>query len=621
MKNTMTSKKTIALTIKTGIILMILIISGISYQMASIPKRSLNQRIGINQNSVPDGPKYQYVGAMKCASECHNNEKMGFQFNSWKVSAHSNAFKNLSSRRAKIYARKANITGNLLESPVCLKCHITAGNLDSTYLASTYKKEEGVTCEACHKHDYETKTYLPAEADCQKCHNNSLHKVPDFNFKSDCEKIAHYRPDSTKKIPDVPLTRESNIQGKFGPVLNICSGVNIHFTKGHEKDLDMIASAGFKFIRMDLIWEETENIKGTYNWTDYDELTANLNKRGMRAIYILDYSNSLYEDSVKFKDTLTGAEFKDIASPQHPESIDAFARWAAAAASHFKDNNVIWEIWNEPNVSYWRPVPDVNQYIALALAACKAVKSVAPNSVIIAPGASQVPLPFLETFITSGVLEYLDGISVHPYRDYSLSPENASSDYQKVRDLIVLHKPAGKKEIPVISSEWGYSSATNGLPVETQAEYIVRMQLSNLLNGIPLSIWYDWKNDGNSRTDFEHNCGTVTSDLKPKPAYTAIRTMNKQLDGFSFLRRIDLKKDNDYVLLFRNEIGNYMISAWSMDQDHSVLIDNIISNVKGATAIDGKGNVLKLKTENGKLVLDLKELPHYVSLPEGIRLD
>jgi polysaccharide biosynthesis protein PslG len=603
MKNTMTNKKIIALSIKTGFILMILIISGISYQMVVIP------------NSVPDGPRYQYVGAKKCASECHNNEKMGYQYNTWRVSPHSNAFIDLSSGRAKVYARKANIAGNLPESPACLKCHSSAGNLDSTYLTVTYRVEEGVTCEACHKHEYETKTYLPSEADCLKCHNSSMHKVRDFNFKSDCEKIAHSRPDSTKKIADIPEYPESDVQGKFGPVGKVCSGVNIHFTKGHEKDLDMIATAGFRFIRMDLIWEETENIKGTYDWTSYDELTANLNKRGLRAIYILDYSNSLYEDTVKFKDTLTGLEYKDIASPQHPESIAAFARWAEAAAIHFKDNKVIWEIWNEPNVSYWRPVADVKQYIALALAACKAVKSAVPNSVIIAPGTSQVPLPFLEPFLASDVLEYLDGVSVHPYRDYSLSPENASSDYRKVRDIIARHTPAGKKEIPVISSEWGYSSATNGLSVETQAEYIVRMQLSNLLNAIPLSIWYDWKNDGISPTDFEHNCGTVTYDLIPKPAYTAIQTMNKQLDSFSFVRRIDLKNDNDYALLFKNENGNYRITAWSTDQSHSVLIDNSLQNVKGATAIDGEGNVVNLKTDNGKLVLDLKKMPQYVSLP------
>ena len=179
---------------------MILIISGISFQMISIPKSSLIPLSESEPQSLPDGPKYQYLGAKKCASECHNNEKMGFQYNIWKISYHSNAFKDLGSRRARIYAKKAHIAGNLTESDVCLKCHSSAGNLDSTYLTPTYTKEEGVTCEACHKHDYETKTYLPGEADCQKCHNNSVHKVPEFNFKADCEKIAHSRPDSTRKI-------------------------------------------------------------------------------------------------------------------------------------------------------------------------------------------------------------------------------------------------------------------------------------------------------------------------------------------------------------------------------------------------------------------------------------
>jgi polysaccharide biosynthesis protein PslG len=43
-----------------------------------------------------------------------------------------------------------------------------------------------------------------------------------------------------------------------------------------------------------------------------------------------------------------------------------------------------------------------------------------------------------------------------------------------------------------------------------------------LLNGIPLSIWYDWKNDGRDPDDGEQNFGTVTDDLQPKPAYAGI---------------------------------------------------------------------------------------------------
>src|SRR5512135_2690713 len=75
-------------------------------------------------------------------------------------------------------------------------------------------------------------------------------------------------------------------------------GVNIHFVTGHEKDLDLIAAAGFKFIRMDFGWESIEKVKGSYDWAGYDQLLGNLEKRGLKAVFILDYSNPLYEEMV-----------------------------------------------------------------------------------------------------------------------------------------------------------------------------------------------------------------------------------------------------------------------------------------------------------------------------------
>src|SRR6185369_8980216 len=75
-------------------------------------------------------------------------------------------------------------------------------------------------------------------------------------------------------------------------------GVNIHFVRGHEKDLDLIAAAGFRFIRMDFGWSGIEKKKGEYDWSGYAELLANLDRRGIRAVLILDYSNPLYEQEV-----------------------------------------------------------------------------------------------------------------------------------------------------------------------------------------------------------------------------------------------------------------------------------------------------------------------------------
>src|SRR5215472_12348103 len=119
-------------------------------------------------------------------------------------------------------------------------------------------------------------------------------------------------------------------------------GLNIHFTTGHERDLDLISAAGFRFIRMDFGWAGIERQKGQYDWSEYEELLANLDRRGIRAVLILDYSNPLYEEQVTSTNPLTHQSHQTTASPQNPESVAAFASWAAAAARHFHGRHVLW---------------------------------------------------------------------------------------------------------------------------------------------------------------------------------------------------------------------------------------------------------------------------------------
>jgi beta-xylosidase len=412
----------------------------------------------------------------------------------------------------------------------------------------------------------------------------------------------------------------SDCSTRFGADGQIYAGVNIHFVTGHKKDLDMIAAAGFKLIRMDFVWENIEKSEGIYDWTDYDELIENLKRRGLRPIFILDYSNPLYEDTVEFFHQDSGVPGQGISAPEHDDSRTAFVKWSTAAAEHFQGFDVIWEIWNEPNVShFWKPGPDVQKYNALALATAKAIKQKVPGATLIGPATSKIPLSFLESFLSSGIIEFLDGVSVHPYRDYSKAPETASEDYRKLRVLIGRYATIGKENLPIISSEWGYASATKGISLAKQAEYIVRMQLSNLLDGIPLSIWYDWKNDGENPDNFEHNCGTVDFHLNPKPAYFAIRTLNQQLEGYKLSRRIRLENENDFLLLFQDESGNSRISAWTTDKPHKVLLKELSFYGENITALDGYGNPIHAIFESNKLKLDLNGLPQYLDIPGEIR--
>lgn len=148
---------------------------------------------------MQDSSKYHYVGIEKCASVCHNNEEMGFQYDIMKNGPHSQAYKILTSKKAMHYAKNAKVKVDPQESTVCLKCHVTGGGLDSSFFTVTYKQDDGVTCEACHKGPYIAKTFLPTETDCLNCHNNSFHKISDFDFKDRSAKIAHPRPKAALK--------------------------------------------------------------------------------------------------------------------------------------------------------------------------------------------------------------------------------------------------------------------------------------------------------------------------------------------------------------------------------------------------------------------------------------
>ncbi len=265
------------------------------------------------------------------------------------------------------------------------------------------------------------------------------------------------------------------------------------------------------------------------------------------------------------------------------------------------------------------PRPDARQYTALAVATAKAIRQAEPRATIIGPASAGFPWEFLETFLQSGVLQYLDAVSVHPYREPHSPPETAAGDYQKLRTLIERYAPRAKAgKIPILSGEWGYSTWNHGVSLETQAAFAARQQLSNLLNGVPLSIWYDWKNDGADPNENEHNFGTVLPDLTPKPTYVAIQTLTRELSGYRIVRRVALPSDRDYVLLCSNKAGARKLAAWTLGEPHQASLEVKLRREKRVTAVSGNGESLTPKLDSGHLWLELTSAPQYVTLGRAV---
>jgi hypothetical protein len=352
-------------------------------------------------------------------------------------------------------------------------------------------------------------------------------------------------------------------------------GINIHFTKGKSGELDEMEAAGIRWIRTDLNWAGTERAKGVYNFSVFDGLLKDLEAHHIAAWFILDYGNPLYD--------------KD--SPHTDEDRTAFAAWAAAAVTHFAGHGIVWEMWNEPNIGFWKPKPNVDDYAKLARATGKAVHAADPSAVFVGPGCSQIDMKFLEACFKAGCLDDWSAVSVHPYRQSG--PERAVAEYDGLRKLIATY--AHGRSVPILSGEWGYSVAWKNFDDDRQADYLARQWLVNQWQQIPISIWYDWRDDGPDPKEAEHHFGIVrhAPTTRPgvpydaKPAYAAAKTLTTVLNGYVCLGRVKTDRPDDYVLLFADG-DKKILAVWTAAKTPQLIRIGATTGSFTATSMTGK---------------------------------
>ncbi len=417
------------------------------------------------------------------------------------------------------------------------------------------------------------------------------------------------------------------------PVIPDGLGYNIHFTDARPGEMEMIADSGATIIRMDFGWAHTEKEKEKYDFSAFERLTDALEKHGMRPLYILDYSNKFYDEGL---------------SPYTEEGRKAFGKWAATAAVHFKGRKILWEMYNEPNIGFWKPKPNPDDYIKLALEVGKTLREAAPDELYIGPATSQIDMDFLEKCFKAGLLEYWDAVSVHPYR-HGKGPETVVAEYAKLRYMIDKYAPQRapsaaernsgvapvKKHIPILSAEWGYSSIWEYSDETMQGKLLPRQWMTNLACDVPVSIWYDWHDDGTDPKEKEHHFGTVNFPYKkdqkpvydPKPAYIAAKTFNETFKGFQYNKRIWTGDDEVFVFVFNRSpqrkqgtvresladaSGSVKLAAWTTSKEPKTIT---IPSVPGKfAAVSYLGEKLPdLTADKDGLKLTVSDGPIYLT--------
>jgi hypothetical protein len=330
-----------------------------------------------------------------------------------------------------------------------------------------------------------------------------------------------------------------------------------------EQALQMIADAGFRWIRQEFPWEDIEiHGKGDFEdrrhephrsaWEKYDHIVGTAERYGLQVVPRL--SNP---------PPWTRALTNTIGTYAPPDDLADWGDYVYAVVARYLGRVRYYQLWNEPNIyPEWgeQPVDPVG-YTRLLCEGYRRAKEADPEAVIIsgalAPTVSFHPGPgpalgvsdfvFLQRMYDAGAADCFDILAVNDYMlwsgptDRRMRPLNINfSRPVYIRDIMVANGDAAK---PIWISEMNSSAVPNDPAIvdlgaygqvtpEQQARYAV-LAYQRAIEEWPwvgvVNFWFFKRASDAERNQAMYYFRMVEPDFTPMPVYDAMREYTASL--------------------------------------------------------------------------------------------
>ena len=177
-----------------------------------------------------------------------------------------------------------------------------------------------------------------------------------------------------------------------------------------EAEFEKMRAAGIGWVRSDFLWQDIEPQKGVYRFERFDELMKSARKYGIRVLPILCYDNPRVYPGYAW---------------QHPEE---WGRFVQEVVKRYRRELSVVEIWNEPNIPFWKPKPDATQYAEFLKLSYGRVKAVAPEIRVAMGGTAGMDTNFYAGIYAAGGVNFMDIVNIHPY-SHPYAPEQRLVPY------------------------------------------------------------------------------------------------------------------------------------------------------------------------------------------------
>ncbi len=321
--------------------------------------------------------------------------------------------------------------------------------------------------------------------------------------------------------------------------------------------------------------------------------------------------------------------------PTSDAEIQKFAEYAGKLAANTDAEYI--ELFNELNLA--GDSMTTADYAKVLMATAEKIHPVKKTMAMVTARAGAQAQEWIKGVLDAIVeaggqpVDYIDSVSVHPYKLYNLSPEtgkipdkgeNDGTLHEQVADVRALMNRYGLEECPIFASEIGWTSTPvwsgwaqvdDRVTEYEQAEYTIRASV--LLHEDLECMYWHTMNDKLGADVYEEHFGIVDKraaveiPFEAKPAFIALAQFNSLLANAK--RTSETENNGCYDAVF-NKNGKTVHVLWT-DSGNKPYEFNAVSKV--LKLYDMYGNESIVTSEDGKYNMQLSTSPIYAEILDG----
>ncbi|MFZ0553546.1 MAG: hypothetical protein WAU49_02230 [Steroidobacteraceae bacterium] len=308
-----------------------------------------------------------------------------------------------------------------------------------------------------------------------------------------------------------------------------------------------------------------------YNFTYVDQIYDGLLRQGVRPFVEL----SFMPPDMASRQQSQGFWYNPIVAPPRQWALwsDLMRRFAEHLVARYgiaEVSNWYFEVWNEPNGSFWGGDPEQASYFQLYDLTARALKSVSPRLRVGGPATAQAAwvTAFIEYCATHHVP--VDFVSTHVYGDDTA--ENVFGTHDKItrRDMVIravrkVHREVAASPMPVLPIIFSEFNATyTGTEVDVTDSPYIGPWLANTIracDGLVDSMSYWTFSDvfeegGVAKSPFHGGFGLIAAGDIPKASFNDLKLLHR-------LGNQRLTVSSDSALVTRRADGTLVIAVWN----------------------------------------------------------